>query len=135
RSHDSLVCSATRRRASSPASIGDLPLRISSTAAKLVRFLSVASPRPVAPQDPIALSTYNPAPRMHESPARPGILNASPLVDVTHEMSCRPSIAAKWTVPVGRGSGRFSAWRGGGGANELAATFDGRTARLKNSAT
>ena len=41
-----------------------------------------------------------------ESPTRPGILNARPLVVVVHEISPAAFIAAQWMVPVGRQNSR-----------------------------
>jgi hypothetical protein len=41
-----------------------------------------ASPRPVDPALPTALSVKQPAPMIGESPTRPGILKNSPLVEV-----------------------------------------------------
>jgi hypothetical protein len=47
----------------------------------------LASPRPVDPAAPTAPSTYSPAPRIGESPTRPGIFHARPLVVVTPQIS------------------------------------------------
>ena len=55
---------------------------------------------PVEPADPTSLSQYNPAPRIGESPTRPAILNARPLVVVTHERLPFRSNALQWMVPV-----------------------------------
>jgi hypothetical protein len=47
----------------------------------------LASPRPVEPAAPTSPSTYSPAPRIGESPTRPGIFHDSPLVVVTPQTS------------------------------------------------
>ena len=61
-----------------------------------------ASPSPVDPAAPTSLSQYCPAPMMAESPTRPGIFQASPLVVVTDEMSPPGVTASQLIVPVGR---------------------------------
>ena len=50
------VVFATRRSTSKPASLGLIPFRMSSTAAKLHIFCRFASPRPVLPHEPTSLS-------------------------------------------------------------------------------
>src|SRR5262245_19171683 len=76
-----------RRSASIPASLGALPCRISSTIRNDARLYRLASPRPVEPAAPTAPSTYRPAPRIGESPTRPGIFQERPLVVVTPQIS------------------------------------------------
>src|SRR5438876_12393564 len=87
RSRFSTVLATTRFKASIPASLGDIPLRIDSTIKNEPRENRFASPRPVEPAAPTSPSTYNPAPGMGESPTRPGIFQASPLVVVTPDTS------------------------------------------------
>src|SRR2546421_1502806 len=60
-----------------------------------------SSPRPVEPAAPVSLSTYSPQPIKGESPTRPGIFQASPLVVVTPLMSKFLSSARQLIVPVG----------------------------------
>src|SRR5262249_1723313 len=59
----------------------------------------LASPRPVEPAAPTSGSTYSPAPKMGESPTRPGILNANPLVVVTPQISPLGLIPLQLIVP------------------------------------
>src|SRR6187402_1871863 len=82
-----------------PASFGCLPRRISSTINIDARLNRFASPRPVDPAAPASPSTYNPAPRIGESPTRPGILNDRPLVDVTPQTSPTALTPLQWIVP------------------------------------
>ena len=82
-----------------PASFGDSPRRMLSTMKNEQRLYRLASPRPVEPAAPTSLSTYSPAPRMGESPTRPGIFQASPLVVVTPQMSPVGPIASQLMVP------------------------------------
>src|SRR6266478_10209331 len=79
----STVFATTRFSAVMPASFGDFPFRISSTIKKEHSEKRLASPRPVEPAAPISPSTYSPAPRIGESPTRPGIFQERPLVVVT----------------------------------------------------
>src|SRR4029079_78749 len=58
-----------------------------------------SSPTPVEPAAPISLSTYNPQPMSGESPTRPGILKARPLVVVMPERSPFASSARQLIVP------------------------------------
>src|SRR2546426_11144756 len=83
----STVFATTRFSAAMPASFGDFPFRISSTIKKEHSEKRFASPRPVEPAAPTSPSTYNPAPRIGESPTRPGIFHANPLVVVTPQSS------------------------------------------------
>src|SRR5687768_16827393 len=59
------------------------------------------SPRPIAPADPAPSSAKRPAPTRGESPTRPGIFHASPLVDVQPPTRPLPSKHETWTVPSG----------------------------------
>ena len=79
-----------------------MPRRMCSTVRNPPHTLMFDSPRPVEPAAPISLSVYSPAPMMGLSPTRPGILNASPLVVVTDEMSPCGVTASQLIVPVGR---------------------------------
>src|SRR5215203_3500439 len=81
------VLALIRFNASIPASLGWSPRRIPSTIRNDARLYRFASPRPVDPAAPTSPSTYRPAPRMGESPTRPGIFHASPLVVVTPQIS------------------------------------------------
>src|SRR6516225_9176566 len=83
----SVVLSLISLNAVMPASFGLAPRRISSTIRNEHRLYRLASPRPVDPAAPTALSTYRPAPRIGESPARPGIFHERPLVVVTPQIS------------------------------------------------
>ena len=74
-------------------------MRINSTIIKQLRLVRLASPRPVEPAAPTALSTYKPAPMIGESPTRPGILKLNPLVVVTAARSPLASSAEQWMVP------------------------------------
>ena len=69
-----------RSTAARQASCGFLPCRISSTTKWLPTVRITASPTPVAQAAPTSLSTYKPAPIMGESPMRPCIFHAMPLV-------------------------------------------------------
>src|SRR5258708_7087048 len=101
-----MVLATTRFRTAMPASFGELPCRIASTARNDPSENKFDSPRPVepavpispstykpaptiplAPAVPIPPSTYKPAPRIGESPPRPGIFQARPLVVVTPQPS------------------------------------------------
>src|SRR6185295_8798593 len=95
----SIVLLLMRRSAVIPASFGCAPRRISSTIRNEHRLYRFASPRPVDPAAPTSLSTYSPAPRIGESPARPGILNASPLVVVTPQISPFALMPSQLIVP------------------------------------
>src|SRR5436190_7030988 len=88
-----------RLHASRPASLGCMPRRMHSTIRNEHRLYRLDSPRPVEPAAPTSLSTYSPAPRMGESPARPGILNASPLVVVTPQISPLELMPLQLIVP------------------------------------
>src|SRR5712691_11640704 len=63
------------------------------------RLYRLDSPRPVDPAAPTAPSTYRPAPRIGESPARPGIFHASPLVVVTPQISPLALTPSQLMVP------------------------------------
>src|SRR5215813_216732 len=63
---------------------------------RLKRF---ASPRPVEPAAPTAPSTYKPAPRIGESPRRPGIFHDKPLVVVTPQISPFELMPSQLIVP------------------------------------
>ena len=52
-----------------------------------------ASPRPVAPAEPMEFSQNIPAPTIGESPMRPGIFQLRPLVEVHAAMSPLASTA------------------------------------------
>src|SRR5207244_7930921 len=69
------------------ASFGCRPRRIASTIRNDDRLYRFDSPRPVEPAAPTSVSTYSPAPRIGESPTRPGIFQDSPLVVVTPQIS------------------------------------------------
>src|SRR5215210_3642010 len=60
---------------------------MSSTVRNAPHALMLASPRPVDPAAPTVLSQYCPAPTIGESPTRPGIFHAIPLVVVTEATS------------------------------------------------
>src|SRR5204862_1635551 len=94
-----LVCLAMRSHAARHAASGDFPWRIYSTTITLLHASRFASPRPVEPAAPTSLSTQTPAPKIGESPTRPGILNASPLVVVQPETLPFRSIALQMIVP------------------------------------
>src|SRR5262245_42686739 len=64
-------------------------------------ILTFSSPRPVAPAEPTSGSVKQPAPMIGESPIRPGIFHARPLVLVAPEISPRALTAEQCTVPVG----------------------------------
>src|SRR6267378_4196332 len=95
----STVLFTTRLRAAMPASLGDFPFRISSTIRKEHSEKRLASPRPVEPAAPTSPSTYRPAPKIGESPTRPGIFHASPLVVVTPAISPLALTALQLIVP------------------------------------
>src|SRR5881397_569583 len=95
----STVLATTRFRAAMPASFGDFPFRISSTIKKEHSEKRLASPRPVEPAAPISPSTYSPAPRIGESPTRPGIFHAKPLVVVVPHISPLELTALQLIVP------------------------------------
>ncbi len=88
-----------------PASFGLIPPRMFSTMRNEQRLKRLASPRPVDPHAPTSLSTYWPAPRMGESPARPGIFHARPLVVVIPQMSPPAVTASTLVVPQNECSG------------------------------
>src|SRR5437870_8144848 len=69
------------------ASFGDAPRCISSAITNDPRPKRLASPRPVDPAAPTSPSTYKPAPSIGESPTRPGIFQARPLVVVVPQIS------------------------------------------------
>src|SRR6266481_3931627 len=95
----STVLVTTRFSATMPASLGDFPFRISSTIKKEQSEKRFASPRPVEPAAPTSPSTYRPAPRIGESPTRPGIFQANPLVVVTPAICPLALIALQLIVP------------------------------------
>src|SRR2546423_3561514 len=95
----SIVLATTCFNAAIPASFGDSPLRIPSTMKNEHRENRFASPRPVEPAAPISPSTYSPAPRIGESPTRPGIFHESPLVVVTPQISPLALIPLQLIVP------------------------------------
>src|ERR1043165_10248023 len=72
---------------------------MNSTARNAPQTLMWASPRPVDPAAPTVLSQYWPAPMIGESPTRPGIFHAMPLVVVTELMSPLASTAFMLIVP------------------------------------
>src|SRR5690349_5483180 len=72
---------------------------MSSTARNAPHTLMFDSPRPVEPAAPTVLSQYCPAPMIGESPTRPGIFQAMPLVVVTELMSPLASTAFMLIVP------------------------------------
>ena len=69
-----------RAIACSQASCGVAPARIASTARRAPSVRNTVSPRPVQMAPPMGASTKMPAPMMGESPTRPCILYARPLV-------------------------------------------------------
>ena len=79
-----------------------MPRRMYSTVRNPPQTLMLDSPRPVEPAAPTSLSVYCPAPMIAESPTRPGIFQASPLVVVTDEISPPGVTALQLIVPVGR---------------------------------
>src|SRR3954468_21190295 len=81
------------------AASGAMPCRMNSTARNAPQTLMFASPRPVEPAAPTVLSQYCPAPMIGESPTRPGIFQAIPLVVVTELMSPLASTAFMLIVP------------------------------------
>src|SRR5687767_5467492 len=83
----SIVFFWIRLHTSRPASFGVMPRRRFSTIMNEQSPYRLASPRPVEPAAPTSPSTYRPAPRMGESPTRPGIFQANPLVVVTPHTS------------------------------------------------
>src|SRR5689334_16456498 len=78
---------------------GVSPCRMSSTARNAPHTLMFDSPRPVEPAAPTVLSQYWPAPMIGESPTRPAIFHAMPLVVVTELMSPLASTAFMLIVP------------------------------------
>src|SRR4051812_39389270 len=99
RSRFSIVLARMRLSASRHASFGCLPCRIISTTRYDDRLYRLASPLPVEPAAPTLPSTYKPAPRIGESPTRPGIFHARPLVVVTPQMSPLALIPSQLIVP------------------------------------
>src|SRR5437588_9732066 len=95
----SIVLAAIRFKAAIPASFGLMPLRIASTIQNDPRRNRFASPRPVEPAAPTSPSTYKPAPRIGESPTRPGIFHAKPLVVVTPAICPLALTALQLIVP------------------------------------
>src|SRR6476620_5618684 len=95
----SIVLARMRCRASRHASFGCLPWRIISTTRYDDRLYRFASPLPVEPAAPTPPSTYKPAPRIGESPTRPGIFHARPLVVVTPQTSPFALTALQLIVP------------------------------------
>src|SRR3954469_24279213 len=95
----STVFDLMRRKASIPASFGLRPRRISSTMRNEQRLKRFASPRPVEPAAPTEPSTYSPAPKIGESPTRPGIFHERPLVVVTPQTSPFELTASQLIVP------------------------------------
>jgi len=73
-----------------------------STTRKLEQCSRLASPMPVEPAEPTSLSRYSPAPRIGESPTRPGIFHDSPDVVVVQPRSPWVSRTEQWIVPVTR---------------------------------
>src|SRR5690349_7474643 len=72
---------------------------MSSTARNAPHTLMFDSPRPVEPAAPTVLSQYCPAPMIGESPTRPAIFQAIPLVVVTELRSPLASTAFMLIVP------------------------------------
>src|SRR5438046_10520428 len=79
-----------------------MPRRMNSTVRNPPHTLMFDSPRPVEPAAPTSLSVYCPAQMIGLSPTRPGILNASPLVVVTEEITPWGVAAPQLIVPVDR---------------------------------
>ena len=73
-----------------------------STINALDRLSRFNSPTPVEPAEPTSLSKYRPAPRMGESPTRPGIFHDKPEVVVVQPRSPWVSSTEQWIVPVTR---------------------------------
>ena len=100
------VADAGRRRSAcrppSPRPSGASPRRIPSTIRWLERFSRFASPTPVEPAEPTSLSRNSPAPRIGESPTRPGIFHDRPEVVVVQPRSPWVSSTEQWIVPVTR---------------------------------
>ena len=84
------------------ASLGASPRRIPSTIIALERFSRLSSPTPVEPAEPTSLSRNSPAPRIGESPTRPGIFHDRPEVVVVQPRSPWVSRTEQWIVPVTR---------------------------------
>ena len=102
---------ATRFKASRIASFGDIPCRIFSTTVCAPQTRKFSSPRPVDPAPPTSWSSHSPPPIIGESPQRPGILKAMPLVVVTADISPFSFNAMQLMVPwrrVRRRTGRPS---------------------------
>src|SRR4030095_4107858 len=78
---------------------GVMPIRMNSTARNAPQTLMLDSPRPVEPAAPTVLSQYCPAPMIGESPTRPAIFHAMPLVVVTELKSPFASTAFMFIVP------------------------------------
>src|SRR6476661_11082278 len=78
---------------------GSIPWRMNSTARNAPHTLMFDSPRPVEPAAPTVLSQYCPAPMIGESPTRPAIFHAIPLVVVTELKSPFASTAFMLIVP------------------------------------
>src|SRR5687767_5060979 len=94
----------TRSMTFTSAASGVIPWRMNSTARKAPHTLMFASPRPVDPAAPTALSQYWPAPMIGLSPTRPGIFHEMPLVVVIELRSPRASTALMLMVPVVNGT-------------------------------
>ena len=103
---------STRLIAAVAASRGCMPCRMYSTTVCAPTILMHSSPTPVDPAAPTALSTYSPHPTSGESPMRPGILKARPLVVVMPDRSPASSSARQLIVPH-RFSGQVSGSRSG----------------------
>ena len=69
-----LVVSTTCLQVAIKASLGFIPRRRFSTTRKEAQFNRLSSPSPTEPQEPTVLSRKSPAPRIGESPTRPGTL-------------------------------------------------------------
>src|SRR5205085_4816332 len=93
------VFALIRLQASMAASFGCRPRRSASTIRNDDRLYRFDSPRPVEPAAPISPSTYSPAPRIGESPTRPGIFQARPLVVVTPQISPLALMPLQLIVP------------------------------------
>src|SRR5208337_3592008 len=93
---------AIRLQASNTASLTLSPRLMPSTTRKLERFSRLASPTPVEPAEPSSLSRYSPAPKIGESPTRPGIFHDRPEVVVVQPRSPCVSSTEQWIVPVTR---------------------------------
>src|ERR1035441_9936668 len=91
----------TRLSASRQASFGAMPCRMFSTTVCAPQTRRFSSPRPVEPAPPTSWSSQRPPPMIGESPTRPGIFHARPLVVVTADISPFSFRAMQLMVPCG----------------------------------